>query len=730
LQAIVNTGVAFINFLGHSGGRVWGVDIGSPDDLQNTTGRLPFVSSVSCNVGAFSEPSSNVLSEDFILADNRGAIGVWSSASLAYASVGSSLVNNFFGDLTADSMRDFGALTTLARVQLWQRSGADYITLAAVNLTPLLGDPLSRLALPLLPDLAAHPADLYLNSRAPTPADTMLSLTALIHNYGLVPADSVMVLLTDNYQGEVTPLLNNVKIRPTRFRDSLVVPWRGTKQVGLHAFQLTLDPANLISEVTKSNNVAASEATVYANLLYVVRPLPNMLVPAGPQTLRVTSPIGVDSAAMQISFQVDTGAAFASPALLSSPAVSPGPVSAEWTTPPLADGTVYYWRARSSSTGVNNPWVTSTFRTGGGGPALPAVRWSESSPVQFGAGMTAGTAVTDSGVTVAGRAPSRLYVRSLGARADANRDYYSVVKLDDQTMFGLWWEQGTGFLALRFDPVSRAFVFRAFDVPGHAAQADSMQAFLASTPTGNFIGLSVIFDGRTNVTAGLRGALKSLGSVLIDSVQSNDAWSMIAEQGGGVPPLEHWSAGGITADRLVVQNAYSGGTGTFAGELLPMPQRWRTFRWDAGGPPGTTEAHAAIVGIRTDSGADTLRVIPRDSVTADLSGLAALTANPAYVSFRAVALLSSIDARSTPVLRSWSADFEPPADLAVSSHTVRAPKIRLPAGIATASVTLDVYNIGYRQADSARVVLSYLQPDNALRPLATAALDSIPAGGK
>ena len=61
------------------------MDIGSPNDLQNTNGRVPFVSSVSCNVGAFSEPTSNVLSEDFVLADNRGAVAVWASASLAYA---------------------------------------------------------------------------------------------------------------------------------------------------------------------------------------------------------------------------------------------------------------------------------------------------------------------------------------------------------------------------------------------------------------------------------------------------------------------------------------------------------------------------------------------------------------------------------------------------------------------------------------------------------------------
>jgi hypothetical protein len=728
LQDILNNGVVFVNFLGHSGGRVWGVDVGSPDDLQNTNGELPFVSSVSCNVGAFSEPSSNVLSEDFVLADNRGSSGFWASASLAYASVGSSLVNSFFRGLTVDTLRDFGTLTTTARINVWRSSGSNYITIGSVNLTPLLGDPLSHFAVPVKPDLAVSPSDIYLNSRLPTPADSVITLTALVHNYGLVPSDSVSLLLTDIYNGVSTPLLNNTRIGPTRFRDSLAVPWRGTKQIGMHTFQMSIDPAGGIDEVTKTNNVASAVAEVYANQLYVVRPLGDMLVAPGPQLLRVTSPIGVDSATMQIMFQIDTSGTFSSPALMTSPAVNPGPVSAEWTTPSLADGTLYYWRARSFSSTITNAWVTSSFRTGAPLPPSPLVRWSESSRAQFLQGVTNRTAVTDSGVTIGAQNPSRLYARSLGYRADANKDYYSILKLDDQTMFGLWWVQGTGFLSLRVDPVTRAPVFRAFDVPGTGGQADSMQAFINGTPPGDFIALSVIYDGRTNMTAGLRSSIKSLGATLIDSVQPGDAWSIIAQAGGGTPPLEHWSRSSVTADSLILQNAYSAGSGTYAGIVLPMPQRWQTFHWTNEGPAVTTNARAAIVGIRSNGTADTLRSIPRDSSVADLSGLNIAAADPSYVSFRAVTSLSTADGRSTPLLRNWSADFEPPADLAISSHTLTAPKIQIPKNV-QGSVTLAVYNIGYRKADSARVILSYILPDNSLRPIAYATVDSIPVGG-
>jgi len=76
----------------------------------------------------------------------------------------------------------------------------------------------------------------------------------------------------------------------------------------------------------------------------------------------------------------------------------------------------------------------------------------------------------------------------------------------------------------------------------------------------------------------------------------------------------------VTADSLTLQNAYSAGSGTFAGMTLPMPQRWQTFRWTTGGAGSTTDARVAMVGIRSNGTGDTLRVIPRDSSVATFPG--------------------------------------------------------------------------------------------------------------
>lgn len=730
LRDIIKSGVVFLNFLGHSGGRIWGVDIGSPNDLENTTGRLPFVTSVSCNVGAFGEPSNNVLSEDFILADNRGAIGVWASSTLGFVSTGWTLVNYYLQEIKLSGVRTIGALTTTARYLMHQSAGMpDYVTAGAVNMTPMLGDPLTRLALPVKPDLAVSPVDFSLSSPLPSANDTALTISVNVHNYGLVPADSVLVSLVDQYHGVSTPLLNNVKIPPVRVRDSVAVRWRGTSNVGEHLFQFSIDPGGLIDEVTKGNNAASVQRYVYANLLSVIRPLPAMVVPPGPVLLRVSGPLGLDSLNMQVAFEFDTTSSFSSP-FRKSAMVAPGPVSAEWTTPPLAAGPTYWWRGRTQTGSVDGAWTTSLFSVSSDAPALPLVRWQEETPAQFLRGTFRQTAATDSGVTLAVNAPITLYARSLGYRADANHDYYSILRSNEQSISGYWWVHGNGFLGMRVNDFTGTVDFQSFDIPGQAVQAESLAQFIQVTPAGNYLGLSVIFDGFTNVTPALRAAIKSLGSTLIDSVKPGDAWSILARKpgiGGLAPPAENWSSTGITAESLQVANYYGVGSGSITSSSLPIPQRWGTFRWSAGGAGGVTDERIALLGIRETGSVDTLRRIPRDSVTVNLSGLESVTADPSYVSFAASAILLSTDALVTPVLRKWSAEFEPAADLAVSGRTLSAPKIALAKGT-SGSVTLSVYNIGYRTADSGHVLLSQMQGDRVVRTLATTSFDSIPTG--
>ena len=729
LNAIVTSGIGFINFLGHSAGSIWSLDIGSPSALGNTNGMLPFVASVSCNVSSFADQTTTNLSEQFVLAQNRGAIAMWGSVSLSYAFQGVALTDDFLETMTADSVRAFGALTTTARYKLWLTSGSDYITVGMVNLTPLLGDPLSAWAIPVRPDLAVSPSDLSVTPRQTTVNDSAATLAVRIHNYGLVPADSVGVNIVDFAGGQSTPVLTGRMLPPTLAADSLSVTWRGTRQAGLHTLTVTLDPAGRIAEVTKANNSASIDQQVYGNLMEQVRPLENMVVSPGPQVLCVTNPPGADSLAIQVMFEIDTTAAFSSPFKSGSGALGTGPVAVQWTTPSIPDGRVCWWRVRTSSAGTTGPWQTYTFATSAAAPALPAVRWRENARGLFASGSGVQTVVTDSGVIIGRLTPVTLSVHSVGARANASTGDYSSISADGNTLSGYPWLTGNGFLCGVVDDVTGIPVLRSFDTPSSTTLSDSMAAMIRAARTGNYVCVSVVTNGATNVTAALRTALKSLGSTLIDSLRSGDAWSLIARAGGGAPlPLEHWSRTGTTTDSLAATNYFPSTSGTFAGPLMPMPQRLESFRWSPTVASGATSAVVALLGIRSGGAADTLRRIPSDSTSVGLAGLNQAILDTSYTAFRAEALLATSDTRFSPLLRDWSADVEPPADLAVSARTLSSPKPAVREG-GSNTVSATVYNIGYRRSDSARAVLSVRMPDRSLRPIAYAMIDSIGPGG-
>jgi hypothetical protein len=727
LRDLVRDGLVFMNFLGHSGGRIWGVDIGTPGDLENTNGMLPFVTSVSCNVAAFAEPLSNVLSEDFVLAHNRGAIGMWASSSLGYASIGASLVQYFLESVRDDTARVLGEITTAARIRLWQLRGSDYVTLASLNLNPLIGDPLSSLAIPRKPDLAITPPDLSLDIQSPTPSDTLAHVRIVAHNYGLVPPDSVEVTMLDRSASGVDSVVQNMRIGPTLHRDTVMIPWRGTSSRGSHQLEVMLDPDNHIAELSKANNTASLPAYVYAHTLLGVRPQTNETLPPGAVDLVVTMPVSGDTGVTSYEFELDTSATFASGAKVASGPVAPGPVGGRWRTPVLSSPGVYFWRSRAMVDTMDGKWMASRFAVDANIPQRPLISWREKSGAQFSAGQFSGTAVTDSGVTLRVSPSLNAGARSLGYWANADKDYYSTIWVNDQSVTGLWWEHGNSFMVVRLNAFTGAFAFKPFNVAASPAFADSMKAFIDATAIGDYLLVSVIYDGYTNVSAALRGSLHTLGSTRIDSVRPGHAWMLIARKQSGPPyfALEQWSPAGVAADSTVIPNNYAVGAGAYASVRNPYPAAFGKFRWTPQLTAGVHAIWAVVLGIRPSGAADTLTTIQSIESEKDLAGLGPAFADSAYSHLGLAAYLSTNDALTTPLVKAWSIEVAPPPDLAISNRTVGA-NVQSLAKTAGVDIPLTIHNIGYQSADSVRIRVDLRRQDGTAQPMYHATAGSIP----
>jgi len=724
---LIREGVSYMSFTGHSGGRIWGVDVGHPSQLENTDGKLPFVSSVTCNVGGFATPQNSVLSEDFLFADNRGAIASWASASIGFVTYGWLLNNYWLATARDDSVREIGALVTSAFYRLWVNVGSGAVTIAMINLNPLIGDPLSRFALPRKPDLAVTPDDVQLSVPYPTPNDSLLTIRLLLHNYGLVPSDSVGVTLTDLRSGVGTQLLNNFKLPPTLHVDSLLVPWNGKDFVGLHTLTVSLDPDHRIEELSEVNNFASNAQYVYANNVYIVKPLNNMAVPPGVQRLVVTSPVGYDSSGFSYRFELDTVATFDSPALVASGPVVPQQTKGEWQTPSLPEGRVYFWRVRTQYNTLVGNWVTSSFITSNDvpmptDPSMQKVRVRVSDRKQFSRDRHINTQPTDSGVIIAPRAPLSLYVRSVGFRYNQTREYYSTVRANGQYAIGYWWELGSSFMVMRVNDFDGTFTFRSFNTASDPALADSMRAFISNTPAGNYIGVSVIFDGQSNVSEALKRTMDTLGATFFRSIRYGQSYAFLGRKGNGAPGMTALEQ--LTNDtavvRLIVPNYYSLGSGSVISAAMPVPSVWDSLHGRTSGDAARTDLRFVVMGERSNGALDTLRIVPRDSADVSLASLNTQLADSQYASVRTAVMLSTNDANVTPLLRAWWMDVMPPADLAISARTLGS------TNAAVFNFPITVSNIGYRTSDSVLVVLNAFDKSNNRRKLAEALLDSLP----
>lgn len=730
LKDLFRSGLGFVSFTGHSGGKIWGVDPGPASEFENTNGRLPFVASVSCNVGGFATPSNNVFAEDLLLADNRGAIAAWASSSVGYANYGAALTNNWLMNATADSVREFGRLTTNALYRLWTETGSGYITLAMMNLNPMMGDPMSRLPIPLKPELAVSASDISLDKSEPTPNDSTLIVRVNLHNYGLVPSDSVGITLTDIYSGQTTHLLDNKKLKPTLHIDSVFVPWHSTNKVGLHTLVATLDPLNVIEEVNELNNIASSEKYIYANNLYVVRPISNMVVPSGAQRLVVTSPVGYDSIGFQYSFELDTTETFDSPALVTSGIIAADQVKGEWITPPLPAERVYFWRARTVDGPLVGNWVTSSFSTSNDLPMIsdanaPTVRMKQHSRRQFSRNHLVNATPTDSGVTIAQQAPLNVFCRSVGQRYNQTLEYYSTIAVNEQKIIGYWWELGSSFMVARINDFTNAVEYRSFNTASSAALSDSMKNFINATPTGNYIAVSVIFNGQTNVNEGLKQAMDSLGATMFRSILNNQSYAFIGRKGTGGPgmtPLEQLNSDTAVLS-LQVPNVYSLGNGSVTSLPVPVAQTWESLRWQRSGDMQLTNPRLAIVGVRPSGIIDTLRIFPKDSTDVDLTFLDSLTSGTGYAYVNIAGLLATSDANVTPAISAWEIDCTLPSDIAVSARSF------VQSRVATFDLPVTVHNLGYRKSDSIRIVVNALDKFNLGRQVAATTIDSIEIEG-
>ncbi|MDI6804538.1 MAG: C25 family cysteine peptidase [Bacteroidota bacterium] len=748
MQGLVNEGLSFVNFIGHSGGRIWNVDIGNPNDLQNTNGKLPFISSVSCNIGAFYTHFANVLSEDFLFADNRGGIGAWASSHIGSANTGFWLARKFLNAATRESVKTLGELTHLSRIYFWTIN--DSISTPTVihtfNLYPLIGDPYSKFALPQKPDLGIDSESVFYSPSEPV-ADNFVYLKLIVKNFGLMPTDSVLITIKDNYTDELgktkgeSDVVAPFKVKPVAYADTINIEWDVRGKAGSHTVTINIDPLNQISESNESNNSAQVTIYINKNVIYPIKPLTSSVVNSGIQNLSVSVPMAFDSARTSTTeksdslifpkntfnitspytfyFEIDTTNTFDSPAKVSSPPIQPGAVSANWVTPPLLNEKVYFWRARSYNGKHYGAWANSEVNVSDTAYSSSIVKWKQTHPKQFASNPQKLVSVSDSGVTMQRTNGLSIYVRSLGYRAFPDSDYYSIIRIGTTTIFGHWWSGANSYLAARIDPLTGQFEAKGYTL-STLGQPDSLLRFIQTAPVGYYIVISVVRDGRGGMTETLYQTFESLGAQFIRTVTAGQSWALISRKGSStpmMPPRESYSPNAVADTDYQMPSYYSAGIGEISSLFIGPVTSWKTLSWN-NSIPAKTDIQLKLVGLKKDFTVDTLRTLLGSEIFADISNIN----SSIYLKIQLVSTLRNTDGEATPTLKSWQVNYTAPIELATSPAEFNAP--RRVDRTQPFDVEVNVHNLSNQTVDSVNVTF-VLAPNSFLNNIW---IDSIPAG--
>ncbi len=370
----VNKGLNLITFFGHSAPNITDIDIGYVTDPvlgYNNPGKYPLFLINGCNAGNFFNADIN-FGEDWVLAENKGAIGFIAHSSFGFVSnlrrYSDVMYQVGYGDSVFVS-KTIGEVQkeVATRYLLTGATSANNITNAQQMV--LIGDPAITLFGPQVPDYEIDANDLFISSFSTEPVTALsdsFAVNLIVRNYGRTRNDSLKVTVTRTLQDN-SILTYDSLFAPIYYQDTIVFKIKKGDENGFgnNRFEVRLDEDGSIPELNENNNAASFEFFVPLFGTRNLLPANYGIVNNQPVKLLVQS-TDILEGTREFLIQLDTVPTYNSP-WLKQTTISTR-LLAEWTTDlmpdiTMHDSTVYYWRSKFATTkpGESDEWVEHSF---------------------------------------------------------------------------------------------------------------------------------------------------------------------------------------------------------------------------------------------------------------------------------------------------------------------------------------------------------------------------------
>lgn len=363
----IEGGTSLITYFGHSSATNLDFNLNNPDAYNNQY-KYPLFIVNGCDAGnMFTYESQRLslkttISEKFVLAPQRGAIGYLSTTNYGAVNYLDTFTTKFYRAMsTTEYNQSFGNVVRTGIGNVLSSTGVnDFFARFHSEQFAFHGDPAVKLNGYALPDYAVQANQISVSPSFVSVANDSFYVKVKLYNIGKKVSDSISIKITRQFPAGNRVTVLNRKIAAIATVDSLTIglPVVANRDKGDNVITVIVDDTNSITEITETNNTASVTVNVKEEELIPVYPY-NYAIVNNPTFKFAASTANPLASSKSYVIEVDTTALFNSALKYTQTKTSIGGVIEFDNGLTLQNNTTYYWRVALQ--GANQHWNTFSF---------------------------------------------------------------------------------------------------------------------------------------------------------------------------------------------------------------------------------------------------------------------------------------------------------------------------------------------------------------------------------
>lgn len=246
IQKAFHDGTVWMNYIGHAGSRTWDLMLNDPNQLPDTKTVFPFVTSMTCFTGDFANPNQESFSELFVLNPIKGSIAFVGTSGLGYVSYDEVFIRQVYNSLLLTKNKNLAQGIIDAKNYLAKTYPNSSFAKEIIREYIYIGDPTINLPISNFPNLSISS-----ESTLQQTGQNQYKLNLIYSNIGLIASDSVSIVIDDQ-----TDLSNKTiekkKQKLTSLQNSAEFLF-ALSDPGLHQIKVNINWATLTDSLQNDN---------------------------------------------------------------------------------------------------------------------------------------------------------------------------------------------------------------------------------------------------------------------------------------------------------------------------------------------------------------------------------------------------------------------------------------------------------------------------------------------